>query len=303
MRRIKVTLPATLTNVGTGLHSLGLAVALHTTVEITERGDTTLNVETSGEDSGRFGLGLRHPVVLGMSRIFQRLEKTVPGLNVKIANRIPASVGLGVETSFFVAGIIAANNLFGSPFNRTEVLKIAAQVTGRPDQAVTCMLGGLTTTALTDEDVLYRSLPVTPLKLVLALPQIPDYAERARAVVPDRVPIRDTLHNLSRLPLFIDAMRAGDLKLAGKVMDDHVFAPYRASIPGFDDVAQTAKLNGAHAVTICGTGPTMLALADKDHQRIADVIVSAFEDIGVSAKTWVLPIDTQGVVVSVAQSS
>ncbi len=304
MRRIKVTLPATITNVGPGLHSLGLAVALHTTVEITERTDTALNVETAGEDAGRFALGLRHPVVLGMSRIFQRLEKTTPGMNVRIENHIPASVGLGVETSFLVAGMIAANNLFGSPFSRTELLQIAATVTGRPDQAVTCMLGGLTTTVLTENEVLYRSLPIAPLKIVLVLPQIDGYVERARSVIPERAPMNDALYNIARLPLFIDALRAGDLKLAGKVMQDRLFTPYRSAlIPGFDDVAQTARLNGAHAVTLCGSGATLLAIADKDHQRIADVIVAGFEDIGITAKAWVLPIDTQGVVLSVAQSS
>jgi homoserine kinase len=304
MRRIKVTLPATITNFGPGLHSLGLAVALHTTVEITERADTALNVETSGEDAGRFALGIRHPVVLGMSRIFQRLEKTTPGMNVRIENRIPASVGLGVETSFLVAGMIAANNLFGSPFTRAELLNSAAAITGRADQTVTCMLGGLTSTVMLDDAVLYRSLSIQPLKLVLVLPNLADYAERSRSAVPERAPMPDALFNLSRLPIFIDALRAGDLKLAGQVMHDRLFTPYRAAlIPGFDDIAQTARLNGAHAVTLCGSGATLLALAHKDHERIASVMVAGFEDIGIAAKAWVLPVDTQGVVLSVAQTS
>ncbi|MFN8531014.1 MAG: hypothetical protein U0670_20615 [Anaerolineae bacterium] len=304
MRRIKVTLPATITHLGTGLHSLGLAVALHTTLEISERGDTALNVETTGEDAGRYGLGLRHPVVLGMSRIFQRLERTVPGLNVHVENRIPAALGIGQETTFFVAGIIAANNLFGGSLSRADLLKIAAQVTGRADQAVTTMVGGLTITTQDGERVLYRSLPVTAMKVVIVLPTLPNYLEQIRYAIPDRLPVRDMLHNLSRLPFLIEALRTGDFALAGQAMEDHLFAPYRAvNIPGFEDAVQVAKLNGAASVTLCGNGPAVLALAANNHQRIAEVITGVFEDIGISAKAWVLPIDTQGVVLSVAQTS
>ncbi|MDX2160325.1 MAG: hypothetical protein SF162_03270 [bacterium] len=303
MRRVKVTLPATITHLGTGLHSLALAVGLHATIEITERTDSALNVETSGEDAGRYALGLRHPVVLGMARVFQKLERAVPGLNVRIESHIPAALGLGLETTFFVAGIIGANNLFGSTFKRADILRIAAHVTGRPDQAVTAMVGGMTASMMQGDEVVYRSLPIAPLKLVIALPHLPGYADKVRLSVPDRVPVRDALHNINRLPLLIDALRQGDVALAGQMMDDRVFAPYRTQfIPNFDDIAQIARLNGASAVTLCGSGPGIVALAAKDHARIADSITAGFEDIGIRAQSWIVPLDTQGVVLSVAQT-
>lgn len=304
MRLVKVILPAAITNIGTGLHTLGLAVSLHTTVRISERQDTALNVETSGDDAGRYSLGLRHPVVLGMSRIFQRLEKTVTGLNISIENQIPTSMGIGVETAFIVAGIVAANNLFNNPFSRTEILQIASKITNRPDQAVTTMLGGLTTSTLQDDKLIYRSLPISPLKVIITLPQLANYAENVRAVVPNRAPIRDALHNINRLPLLLDGLRTGDFDLIGATMDDALFAPYRlAHIPNFEDIAQIAKLNGASIVTICGSGPALLTIAKNNHAQISTAINRAFEDIGVKATGWVLPVDTQGLVVSMAQTS
>lgn len=303
MRRVKVTLPGTITNLGTGLSTLGLAVGLHTTIEVSERTDSLLNVETSGEDAGRYPLGIRHPVILGMSRIFQRLERSVVGINVRVDNHIPTALGLGVETAFFVGGMIAANNLFGSPFARAELLQIASRVTGRADQAVTSMVGGLTASTIIGDTVNYRNFPLSPMKVVLALPILPDYAEKTRAVLPDAPPMRDALHNLSRLPFLIEALKAGDLMMAGKVMDDRLFAPYRAAhIPGYEDVIEIARLNGAASVSLCGSGPTLLALAANQHQKIADVIARTFEDIGISVKTWIVPIDTQGIVLSVAQT-
>ncbi len=303
MRRVKVTLPGTITNLGTGLYALGLAVALHTTIEVSERTDSLLNVETTGEDAGRYPLGIRHPVILGMSRIFQRLERSVVGINVRIDNHIPTALGLGVETAFFVGGMIAANNLFGSPFKRAELLQIASKVTGRADQAVTSMVGGLTSSTLIGNNVIYRSFTLAPMKVVLVLPQLPDYVENTRGAVPDAPPMRDALHNLSRLPLLVEALKSGDLAFAGKVMDDRLFAPYRiAHIPGYEDVVEVAQLNGAASVSLCGSGPTLLALAANHHQKIAEAITHTFEDAGVTAKTWIVPIDTQGIVLSVAQT-
>lgn len=304
MRRIKINLPGAITNLGVGVNSIGLGIGMYTTVEISERTDTLLNVETHGEDAGRYSLGLRHPVVLGMSRLFQKLEKTVPGLNILVENRIPAALGLGVETAFVVAGLVAANNLFGNPYSRNDVLNLATRLTGRADQAVTTMIGGLTTSAIIDDKLIYRSLPVAAQKLVITLPQLPDYVERTRRILPDRVPMRDALHNLSRLPLLLEAFRSGDMAFAGQVIEDKLFAPYRlAHIPNIEDIAHVAKLNGAAAITLCGSGPALLTFAKDNHAKIAAVMVSGFEDVGIKAQSWVLPIDTQGLIVSVAQSS
>ena len=40
-----------------------------------------------------------------------------------------------------------------------------------------------------------------------------------------------------------------------------------------------------------------------EHEAIAEGAVQAFSDAGVKARSWVVPLDTQGVVVSVAESA
>ena len=144
MRKVKVVLPATVTNLGPGLNSLALALALHVTVEIIERTDDIFTVETSGEGAGYYSTGLRHPVVLGLAYIFQKLERAPLGLTIRVDSRIPPASGLGSEAAFLIAGVIGANNLFGNPFNRETIVTLAAEVCRRPDHAVTAILGGLT---------------------------------------------------------------------------------------------------------------------------------------------------------------
>lgn len=299
--KVKITLPATISNLGPGLSSLGLAIGLYTTVEISQRDDYRLVLETEGEGAGSYGIGIRHPVTLALMRIFQRLERTVPGLTVRVDNRIPLSSGLGAEAAFWVAGIIAANNLLGTVFTRSQILEIAAQVSGLPSQTVTSILGGLTTSIIQGETLIYRALATTAFTVIVALPELESYRSEAAQVKPERVPLSDALYNLGRLPLLIEALRTGDLKLLGQSLDDRLHVPYlKPHIAGYDHVVEMARRAGAQAVTLSGDGPALIAFAERDHKKIAQTIEQAFQNAGVKARSWVLPIDTQGVVVSVA---
>jgi homoserine kinase len=304
MHKVKITLPATLTNLGPGLNSLGLAVGLYTSIEISKRDDDSLVVETSGEGAGSYGTGLRHPVVLALMRIFQKQERAILGMNVKINNHIPLESGLGAEAAFWVAGVIGANNLLGAGYNRETILEIAAEISHAPDQTITTIMGGLTASVIHSDRLIHRSLPVTGLNLIMVLPEIENYAAEVSRVKPERVPWNDAVHNLSRIPLLVEALRTGDLALIAQVIEDRLYLPYlKSHIAGYDHVVEMARRSGAQAVTLTGDGPAIIAFAPDNHKKIAAAMEVAFENSGVKARSWVLAIDRQGVVISVVQSS
>lgn len=301
MQKIKIRLPAALTNFGPSLGSLGIALGLYTHVEISPRSDEQLIVETSGEGAGYYAIGLRHPVVLAMIRIFQKLEKAPLGINIKIENHIPLASGLGAEAAFMAAGVIGANNLMGSIFKREEVLEMAAQISERPDSALTSILGGLTTSLYEDEVSLYRSLPLQPFRLIVAVPRIEKYRQPRRQ---ERVPTQDAIHNLRRIPLLLEALKNGDVKLLASVIGDKLLHPaVTPNISGYGHVAEIARLAGAAAVTTSGEGPAMIVLTERNHERIVEAMETAFKNIDIPAQVWIVPIDTQGVVISMMQSS
>ncbi len=300
MHRIKIRLPATLTNLGPGLGSLGLALGLYTTVEISARDDEKLVVETEGEGAGRYAIGLRHPVVLALMRIFQKLEHAPLGITIKIDNRIPLSSGLGAEEAFMIAGVIGANNLMGNIYSRGEVLELAADVTKQPNSLASA-LGGLVACAKDEESLLYRTLPLTPLKIIIAVPVLDDYEPPSP---PDEITREDAAYNLNHLPLMVDALREGDIELLARVVGDKLHTPLiTPNITGYAHIAEVARLAGALAVTTSGDGPAMVFLAKQQHARIMEAIENAFANLEIPAQTWILPLDTQGVVISVAQSA
>lgn len=301
MRKVTVRLPATITRIGPGSQALGLAVGLYATIEISERADNQLIVDTAGEGAGHYSIGLRHPVTLGLMRIFQRLERAPLGVHIRVNNSIPVDSGLGAEAVFWVAGIIGANNLLGYSLSRADILQLSAQITPQPDNAIAALVGGLSSGILREGQLIQRSLPVLPFRLVIVIPQIEDYP--TRFIPPDVIPWNDALHNISRVPLLIEAFRSGDLNLIAQVLDDRLVHPrLQNRIPGYNHVRETARLAGALGVTISGEGPALVAFAPKDHQQVADAMVAAFANAGIRAQGMVLPIDTQGVVISAVQS-
>jgi len=299
MQKIKIRLPATVTHLMPGLHSLGLALQLYTTVEFSGRNDEQLRLEINGEGRAAFATPLLHPIVLAMGRFFQQLEKTQLGIHIKIDNAIPLKSGLGAEDAFRVAGVLGANHLMGNPCDRDTLLKIAAAAEW-PVGVVAALLGGLATAARENSRLIYRALPVTPFPLIVVLPQLEQYAP---AAPPEQIDRSDVPYDLSRVPLLIEALRQGDLELLAYAIDDKLQVSHvAAQITGYQYVADTARQSGALAVTIASDGPALLAFAEKQQQTIANNMKQAFQKVGVAARSWVLPIDTQGVVISEVRS-
>jgi homoserine kinase len=301
MYRVKITLPATITDLGPGLGSLGLAIGLYTTVELSLRDDQQLIVDTEGEGTGGYGIGLRHPVALAIMRVFQQQERAILGLNVKVHNQIPINSGLGAEAAFWVAGVIGANNMLSTPYKRADLTAIAAQISGLTCQTITSIMGGLTASFMNTDGPIYRALPVRSLYVAIVLPELERYQSDIATVKPERVPLTDALFNLSRVPLLVEALRTGDIDLISQLIDDRLHVPFLKSfIQGYDDAVEAARAAGALAVTLSGDGPAMIAFARANHDEIATQMKLAFVPHGIKARSWIVPIDTQGVVISVA---
>jgi homoserine kinase len=223
------------------------------------------------------------------------------GVRIRVNNAIPLASGLGAAATFWVAGIIGANNLLGHSISRREILRLSAQISPQPSNAIGALLGGLTSSLVSNDEVIYRSLPVAALTLILIVPDIKNYPESVPA--PDTVPFADARYNLDRLPLLLHGLQSGDLSLISQTLDDRLISPtIRARIPGINHVIESARLAGALAVTTAGAGPALIVIAPHDHHAVADAVVAAFGNTHVEARSWILPVDTQGVVISAMQS-
>ena len=300
MTKVSVSVPAVCTNLGSGYHVLGLALNLRTVVEMSLTGDDALRIASAGEGADALPANFYHPVAVAATRLFQEVEEAPPGLSITCTNRIPLRVGLSSREAMTVAGLVGANNLLGGPLPREALIDLAARLSEHPEAAATALNGGLGIWASGGETPVYRSLEVAPLRVVVAVPLLDDYAPHHDAL-PDPG-LDDAVHAIAHTALLVEALQTDDLDLLREALDDRLHVPYRrAAIPGYARVEAAACRLGAIGVTLCGAGPALVAFADYGHGEIARAMQQAFRQEGVPARTWTLGVDMQGVVISVVQ--
>ncbi len=302
MYKVNVSVPAVSTNLGPGLEVLGLALNLRNVIEMSLRSDDRLDVRVFGEGQEALSLDVHNPAVRAAIRVFQELEQAPAGLNVRCDNRIPFGVGLSARAALIVGGLVGANNLLGGPFNQEALIRMAAQLSGEGAAVVAAIAGGLGIYSTGPQGPIHRTVEITPLRVVVAVPRLPNFQPRLRPDLPARVTLSDAISNVGHVALLIEALRDGDFKLARQAIGDRLHEPYRREqIPGYHAVVSAAEDAGAVAVTLCGAGPALLAFASYNHESIEEAMQRAFRSAGVEARTWSLVSDHQGVVISVVQ--
>jgi homoserine kinase len=202
-----------------------------------------------------------------MLTTFERLGVTPPGLAVRCDNRIPQARGLGSSSAAIVAGILAARALLADGAQQLpepEVLRLANEIEGHPDNVAPCLLGGFTIAWLDGPEAVACAVRlgaapgVTP---VVFIPQERGLTAHARAALPATVPHRDAAHNAGRAALLVHALtRAPELLFPAT--EDRLHQNYRA--PGMPETAalvEQLRSVGVPAV-VSGAGPTVLAFGD-----------------------------------------
>lgn len=300
MQKIKIRLPAVMTEFGASLGELGLAISLYVQVDVTPRQDEQLVVETVGVDAGYYPLGLQHPVILGMMRVFQMMERAPMGLTVRIDNHIPIEGGLNAEAVFMQAGIVAGNSLMGNPMRRDALITFGAQMTECASAVTATMLGGLSATTHQDEELVHRSLAVHPYRFILAVPQLEDYKRPTALENVEYSPMQTLMGHQA---LMVEALGRDDGRSLAKVAKNILYDRGLVnSISGYAHVGEVARLAGALGVMTSGRGPAMVFVCERHHNRVAEVIETAFENLSIGASVMVVGVDTQGIVISMMTS-
>jgi homoserine kinase len=303
MTIVRVTIPATSANLGPGFDCLGLALGLHNVIEMVEIAQG-LAIEISGEGGNTLPLDQRNVVVRAANALFDRVGQRPTGLYIAQGNDIPAGSGMGSSAAALVGGLVGANMLIGEPLGRDELLQMAVELEGHPDNVSPAMLGGLVMSSFTEDGFAARRIAMPGMQVAVVLPSVITSTREQRAALPQQVSMKDAVANIGRALLVTEALREADYDLLNRVMKDRLHEPYRRkSIPGFQQVLNAAYEAGAAAVVISGAGPSVIAFGAENHKAIVAAMIQAFRDKGnVSARGWVLPVDSQGVRVTIQAS-
>lgn len=296
-----VSVPATTTNIGPGFDCLGAALSLrnHFTFTRLENSIEPVQISVSGLEAERVKTNETNLAYQAFSRLFQQLKQSPPLVKLDIRLGVPLARGLGSSATAIVGGLAGANALAGSPLSEAELVAIAVEMEGHPDNVVPAMLGGCRLAA-TDLSGEWAIAPIAWHSDIVPVVAIPDFelsTAEARRVLPAEYSRADTVFNMGHLGLLLRGLETANPDWLRAALQDRVHQPYRRSlIPGFEQVESAAVSAGAYGLVISGAGPTLLALAHADAAPVvAQAMQSAWEEQGISVHAEALHLDPSGV--------
>lgn len=273
---IKVFAPASIGNFSVGYDLLGAAVK---PVDGTLLGDTvtvTRNSRYQLRSTGRFAEQLPSSpddnIIHHCHELFhQKLsakEESKQALQLTLEKNLPVGSGLGSSSSSIVAALVALNHWYKEPFSDRELLlmmgEMEAQISGslHYDNIAPCFLGGLQ--LMSDDSKISKSLPwFEDWYIVIANPGTNILTKAARDAIPKSIELSKATAYAKNLANFIQSLYQRDKASALHHLKDVIAEPYRHELlPNFNQVKQQLLQEGASAMGISGSGPTVFALCE-----------------------------------------
>jgi homoserine kinase len=299
---VRVHVPASVANLGPGFDALGIAVRMHLEIEIEPRRDS-VEIMVEGEGAEQLAADETNLVVHCMNVFFDHVGRRPPGYAVRIRNPIPLGSGLGSSAAAVVGGLFAARAITGRTVPQAEMVQMATDVEGHPDNVLPALLGGLVIAYRSESGDLryYRIEPSERLVPVLAVPAGSFSTAQARQDLPTEVPFADAQFTASRAALLVAAMTTGaGAEVLADAMSDRLHEPHRLQLMP-ETAAVHAELREAGLpVAVAGAGPSLLVVVPRpevamraeqirricrDRQSGWRVFVSEWESSGASASS------------------
>jgi len=297
-RRVTVSVPATVANLGPGLEVVGMAVDIwdEFTLEFADH----FSVEIRGLDTPEVPRNEENLVVQGAASAFKEACRPFPTMHFICEHRIPYDKGLGAASAAFVGGFLAGSVLCAEELRHLErstelrhLEKSTEKSTGRsnskegfdvvdcsaptnasgvetlleaaiargwnPGNVCPAIYGAIQIGINTSNGMRSHRVPC-PHGLVLCL-FVPDGQEEETGLDMELVDRQKAIFNVGRVALLINVFSTQDFSKFQKASEDSLALPHIAGkFPYIKGVCQAALAAGASGACAAGYGPSVLAL-------------------------------------------
>lgn len=291
---IRIDVPATSANLGSGFDSLGIALTMKNRIWM-EESDTVHITTVDDVDIPKDESNL---IYWAANYIYELCGKKLPGLRLIQENNIPLARGLGSSSSCIVAGILGANRFLGNPLSQTDLINLAAKIEGHPDNTSPAISGGLVASAMEGERVYSVSVPVSEkIRFAVMIPPFELKTEKARGILPTQYSREDAVYNLSRSGLMTASLFSGKLENLRVAVQDRIHQPYRSGlINDCDSVFRMSYELGSLGTYVSGAGPTIISMIETETaERFGESCAQHLKDKGIAGWTvHIMAADHQG---------
>ena len=270
----ELRVPGSISNLGPGFDSLSVAVQIYLELRVIDvRPDAPDTIETHFVGGGPAG---ENRIETAFRHARARIGTPVPGVRIEVRSDIPTRAGLGSSGAAAVAGLRLYQQLT-APMSSADLLALAADVEGHPDNAAGSLLGGLTVCCQRDDGRVTARAWRWPsdVQIVVATPDAELETPHARGVLPSTISWRDAVFNLQRALLLVHALAAGAHGDLREALRDRWHQPARAAlVPGLAE-ALALDVDAILGACLSGAGPSIVVFtngrAAEAQARLSDV--------------------------------
>jgi len=298
---VSARVPATSANMGAGFDALGIALSLYNTVSVKET-ESGLFIENKrpGEFTPK---GENNLIYRSVKRVFDEVGYKEKGLFISQDSEIPMTRGLGSSSACVIGGMLCANVISGRKLSYGDILDLACEMEGHPDNVTPALYGGFCVAVRSGGHTLAKSVKIEkPTQFYAMVPDFFVSTKKSRVALPKSVSHKDAAFNAGHAALFSVALSTGDFEKLRVAVKDKLHQPYRAAyIDNMEEIFSEAYKNGAYAVWLSGSGPTIIAMCDKENQSFSENMNAYFNSVGEKRSCRGLLIDNVGAIVKVKE--
>lgn len=294
---VKIKVPGTSANIGPGFDTLGLALNIFNEITV-EKKNSGIEVLW---DIPNPNIPLEDNLVyVALVHTLKKYKKEDLGCIVRMTKvDIPISRGLGSSAAAIVCGIYAAHYLMDYSLSTKDIVNIATELEGHPDNVAPAILGNMILSVMTGDSVLYSKIDFPEeIKFNVLIPNFKLSTEKARSVLPGSYSTADCVSNASRLALmlnFLKEKRYNDLRVC---LEDKIHQPYRFELINNSlDIFEKSKELGALGEFISGAGPTLITWVDKNEESYKKELQKYLDTLDDKWEIKDLTINTTGTII------
>ena len=294
---VRVRVPASTANLGSGFDCMGIALNLYTEACFEEI-DSGLEIIINDDSRKFLPADERNYVYQAMLRVFDKAGMYPKGIRITSHTDIPMTRGLGSSSASLALGICGANCMIGSPFSKDEMLSIAYDIEGHPDNVTPAFMGGYTVSVFDNNKLMYTKTDI-PDNITFAA-FVPDFylsTKKARGVLPKFVPHKNAVFNVSHAAFMASAIAKGDFTSLAVGSKDRLHQKFRfGMIKSAEYIIRNAKRNGAMCGYLSGAGPTIIAVLNSNEAEFKNAMSDILKNNLKDWKLKMLKADNDGVI-------
>lgn len=262
-----VWVPATTANLGPGFDSVGLALNLFMSVEVTESSRWAVIYE----EVEFHGLATddRNLIVQTIVKVAHRYGKEISPKKLSVQSAIPLGKGFGSSASAIAAGIVIADHILDLQLTNSDKVMLGTEFEGHADNVSAALLGGVVINYFDGENVDFIRVEEIAATFITLVPSVELKTTEARGLLPSELSHKEAVQGSAASAVLAAALVQNHWEVVGKMMEkDQFHEKYRKELfPHFDDIRKSAKELGAYGMTISGAGPSLIVAAKKGTEQ------------------------------------